>query len=260
MAIKSYLAEAYMMAGIAIYLRDTLGLTTLPRPAERGGVAANINDNPPVRTAIKLPDNFRGATDPNDSNSKPSSNDWNKLFGSDDSQVQAEEQQLGQPARCRTETERTSNTAYVLSDGVTQSSIHGIALLLREVLCNDRCELPKAITDEHARVTPTDDGNGCEISVAIPNSVEIYLYRKMHAQDMAVQRCWDYTKVLFNTCLIRGANAGDGWVDGDQQNEFYQGGMRKINDPASFAVKAGNPLDTDKTLQFAPTSPGGQGK
>ena len=253
------IAESYMMTGIAVYLRDTLGLTDVPKPASRAGIAAKTNDAPPVREYFEPLGSTPGADDPNDSNSKPFDGDWEKFFGSDDSQVQADEQQLGQPARCRADTEQTSNSAYVLSDGTTQSSITGIAYSLRQVLCSDKCELPAGITADNARFTATDDGNGCEISVAMPNSVEIYLYRKTHAQNEQVQQCWDYTDVLFNTCLIRGANAGDGWVNGLQQNQFYQGGVRKINDPASFAVKAGNGLDTSKTLQFAPSS-GGHGR
>jgi hypothetical protein len=86
-AIKIFPAEAYMMAEIAVYLRDTLGLADLPRPANRVGASAKTNGDPPVRTAIELPANFQGATDPNDSNGKPSINNWNKLLGSDNSQV-----------------------------------------------------------------------------------------------------------------------------------------------------------------------------
>lgn len=244
-------AESYTMSGLAIYLRDTLGLSDFPKPGSKVGVTVNSGDGP-VREALSDPTNVQGATDPNDSNSEPFEGDWVQMFGFNDAQVNMGDQ-LGQPAQCRAETIFASNSAYVLSDGTTKTSITEIAYSLRQVLCTDKCELPAGITDDNARVTPTDDGNGCEISVAMPNSGEIYLYRKTHAQAEQTQQCWDYTQDIFQTCLIRGPNASDGWVNGLEQNQFYQGGLRAINDPASFAVKAGKPLDPKKTLQFAPS-------
>lgn len=244
-AATMLIAESYTMAGLAIYYRDTLGLSDFPKP--KGRASSNV-----IRKKLPSPITVQGATDPNDSNSKPS-NDWIPIVDFNDPQVSMDDE-LGQPAQCRAETIQASNAAYLLSDGKTKTDITSIAYSLRQVLCSDKCVLPAGITGDNARVTPTDDGNGCEISVAMPNQGEIYLYRKTHAQGEETQECWDYTQVLFQTCLIRGPNASDGWVNGLHQNQFYQGGLRKINDPSSAAVKAGHPLDTSKTLQFAPSS------
>lgn len=173
------------------------------------------------------------------------------MFGFNNAQVSMGDQ-LGQHAQYRTESRRASNANYVLSDGNTKTTITEIAYSLPQVLCTDKCELPAGITNDNARITPTDNGNGCEILVAMPNSGEIYLYRKIHAPGEQAQQCWDYTQATFETCLIRGPNASGGWVNGLQQYQFYQGGLRAINDLASFAVKVGKPLKVKKTLQFAP--------
>jgi hypothetical protein len=246
------IAESYTLSGLAIYLRDTYGMTDFPKPKKYAGFTVSGDDTaPPIRMAVDNPGPGNYATDPNDSNSKPFDGDWINIFGADTSASVQNTQQLGQTARCSDGTHQLSNTEYLLSDGKTQSSIRGIAYSLRDVLCNDKCELPAGISADNARATPTDDGNGCEISVAMPNSAEIYLYRKTHSQGTQWQECWDYTDSMFDMCLIRGPNASDGWVNGEQQFQFYQGGVRDINNPNSFAVKAGHPLDTSKTLQFA---------
>ncbi|PVH97433.1 hypothetical protein DM02DRAFT_658290 [Periconia macrospinosa] len=224
------IAESYTMAGLAIYLRDAASLPDFPKPAKKVLV--------------------QGAADPNDQNSEPFSGDWKPLVDFNDAQVTMGDQ-FGQPAACRLDTIQASNSNYLLSDGKTKTSITDIAYSLRQVLCSDKCELPAGISADNARATLTDDGNGCEISVAMPNSGEIYLRRETHAQGEEAQQCRDYTQTIFETCLIRGPNASDGWVNGMGQNQFYQGGLRKINDPASFAVKAGHPLDTSRTLKFA---------
>jgi hypothetical protein len=67
-AATMLVAECYTMAGLAIYYRDTLGLSYFPKPkGQTGGTF--------IRKKLANPGATQGASDPNDPNSQPS-DDW----------------------------------------------------------------------------------------------------------------------------------------------------------------------------------------
>ncbi|KAL9617309.1 MAG: hypothetical protein Q9160_007889 [Pyrenula sp. 1 TL-2023] len=104
-----------------------------------------------------------------------------------------------------------------------------ILYIMRETLCNDKCENPPDIPQKSVFATP--DGDGCEIAIAIESGVEAWAYRGTHSQGPQWQDCWDSTMNITETCVKD--SLATGWVNGPDDYEFFQLGYRPINGKGS---------------------------
>jgi hypothetical protein len=131
--------------------------------------------------------------------------------------------------------------------------------MMREVLCNDKCEAPPGINTN--AVAATTDQDGCEIAIVLPNEVEAYAYRGTHSQGAQWQDCWDSFANITEKCVKD--DPATGWVNGPDDYQFYQSGYRKLNGEGSrhAPLDGSNALpDADeKEVAIPYTSPGDNG-
>lgn len=123
--------------------------------------------------------------------------------------------------------------------------------MMREVLCNDKCEKPPGINSNAIAATQVQDG--CEIAIALPNDVEAYAYRATHSQGLQWQECWDSFMNITEKCVKD--DPATGWVNGPDDYQFYQSGYRKLNGEGSRH----DPLDGSNALPDADGGNGGDG-
>lgn len=76
-----------------------------------------------------------------------------------------------------------------------------ILYMMRETLCNNKCENPPDLPQKSVFATPDQDG--CEIAVAIESAVEAWVYRGTHSQGLQWQECWDSTMNASDTLSAR---------------------------------------------------------
>ncbi|KAI1085387.1 hypothetical protein F5B20DRAFT_587438 [Whalleya microplaca] len=106
---------------------------------------------------------------------------------------------------------------------------------LREKICSNECKIPDQLPsngDKITKVWPSIGANGaCEISIALQNNIEAYIYRNTAASGIEQQECWDFTEDLINNCIKGQGNKG--WTNGPDDNQFYELGFRPLNGAGS---------------------------
>ncbi|KAI9776492.1 MAG: hypothetical protein M1839_009526 [Geoglossum umbratile] len=119
--------------------------------------------------------------------------------------------------------------------GVGAESPNQLLFRMREVLCNNKCEQPANLPSNGQQLTQIYPSVGsdkeCEISIAIQNNIEAWIYRTTPAKDSEQQQCWDATEQIINNCIQNQGNTG--WSNGPDDYQFYQVGFRPLNGPGS---------------------------
>ncbi|XXH03994.1 hypothetical protein Hte_010403 [Hypoxylon texense] len=111
-----------------------------------------------------------------------------------------------------------------------------ILYMMRETLCNDRCENPQWIRSQSVKATKKGS-DGCEISIALTGSMEAWAVRDTHSQGEQWQDCWDSLANATDKCTDMDSQKGGhatGWVNGPDDYEFFQIGYRALNGPSSL--------------------------
>ncbi|KAF2495331.1 hypothetical protein BU16DRAFT_618169 [Lophium mytilinum] len=103
---------------------------------------------------------------------------------------------------------------------------------LRQVVCDGSCAVPEGIDSKYVAVY--QNGGECEVSIGLSTTTEIYLYRSIWPGagpdfNAVWQECWDSTDNIIKKCVKNKAKSG--WWNGDHVYQFYQGGLRALNDP-----------------------------
>ncbi|KAJ4350342.1 uncharacterized protein N0V89_008963 [Didymosphaeria variabile] len=126
--------------------------------------------------------------------------------------------------------------------------------MMRETLCNNKCELPQGLPA--ASVATTKDGNdGCEIAIILPNNVEAWAYRATQSTGPQWQDCWDSFANITEKCVKN--DPATGWVNGPDDYQFYQSGIRPLNGDGSKhgQLDGSNALKDATPSQPSPPTP-----
>ncbi|KAI1410407.1 hypothetical protein F5Y13DRAFT_202191 [Hypoxylon sp. FL1857] len=117
----------------------------------------------------------------------------------------------------------------MLSDG-SNATPRQILYMMRETLCNDKCENPPKIPMNSVKTTPKGT-DGCEISIAIASNIEAWAVRDTHSQGSQWQECWDSFANATEKCAKMESqdDGATGWVNGPNDYQFYQIGYRSLN-------------------------------
>ncbi|KAI1381030.1 hypothetical protein F4677DRAFT_462136 [Hypoxylon crocopeplum] len=102
-----------------------------------------------------------------------------------------------------------------------------ILYMMRETLCNDKCENPQYIQTKSVKTTQKGN-DGCEISIALTGNMEAWAVRDTHSQGDQWQDCWDSFANATDKCATMDTDA-TGWVNGPDDYEFFQIGYRSLN-------------------------------
>jgi hypothetical protein len=107
-----------------------------------------------------------------------------------------------------------------LLDG--RQSMTGIIYRMRDQVCQGLCESIQGVPGQ--LMSAVKNGNGCEYSVKITNELEMYMYVSGSGQN-----CYDATARIEASC--KGGQSG--WINGPNLYEFYQQGVRRLNDKSA---------------------------
>ncbi|KAK6193972.1 hypothetical protein LQW54_011901 [Pestalotiopsis sp. IQ-011] len=142
----------------------------------------------------------------------------------------------------------TKGNGIRLTDG-SYHSVNDILYMLREVVCSGSCTAPSAIDSKYVAAYQKD--GLCEISVALSSSTELFVNRDTWPDgsnkdfNTIWQECWDSTQNILDKCVDNQAKSG--WWNGDHVYQFYEAGVRSLNDPAAHhtqnAVSLGSYLE-----------------
>ncbi|KAL7622783.1 hypothetical protein AAE478_006462 [Parahypoxylon ruwenzoriense] len=113
-----------------------------------------------------------------------------------------------------------------------------ILYMMRETLCNDKCEKPSSIQSKSVKATKKGK-DGCEIAVALTGNMEAWAVRDTHSQGLQWQDCWDSLANATEKCANMDKQDGraTGWVNGPDDYEFFQIGYRSLNGGGSLHSK-----------------------
>ncbi|KAF1998956.1 hypothetical protein P154DRAFT_523583 [Amniculicola lignicola CBS 123094] len=103
---------------------------------------------------------------------------------------------------------------------------------LRQVICTNSCAKPDGLPDGVSWSTGSKTAGDCEVSVAIVGGIEAFFYRGTESTGDQWQQCWDSTDAIIKQCVKEGPNQG--WVNGPNAYQFYQGGFRPLNGDGSI--------------------------
>lgn len=106
---------------------------------------------------------------------------------------------------------------WLLSDG--RQSMTTLLYRMRDQACQGKCETIEGVPGQFAAATK--DGKSCEYAVKVTNELEMYMYVSQDGQN-----CYDATAKIEASCK----NGQSGWINGPNPNEFYQQGVRLLND------------------------------
>ncbi|KAL1600665.1 hypothetical protein SLS60_007053 [Paraconiothyrium brasiliense] len=132
------------------------------------------------------------------------------------------------------------------------NKVNDLLYRLRQVVCDGSCAVPQGIDSKYVAVY--HNGGECEVSIGLSTTTEIYFYRSIwpgDGPDFATvwQECWDSTDNIIKKCVKNSAKSGWWYVlisylavafrvisltirrNGDHVYQFYQGGLRALNDP-----------------------------
>jgi hypothetical protein len=132
------------------------------------------------------------------------------------------------------------------------NKVEDLLFRLRQVVCDGSCVVPEGISSKYIAVY--QNGGECEVSIGLSATTEIYLYRSISPVDgpdfnTVWQQCWDSTDNIIKKCVKNDAKSGWWYVtvsslaflfqglslmihrNGDHVYQFYQGGLRALNDP-----------------------------
>ncbi|KAH7083710.1 hypothetical protein FB567DRAFT_499132 [Paraphoma chrysanthemicola] len=114
------------------------------------------------------------------------------------------------------------------------NKISDLLYRLRQVVCDGSCAVPEGMDSKYVAVY--QNGGECEVSIGLSTTTEIYFYRSIWPGDgpdfnTIWQQCWDSTDNIIKKCVKNSAKSG--WWNGDHVYQFYQGGLRALNDPTA---------------------------
>ncbi|KAI1407400.1 hypothetical protein F5Y13DRAFT_206440 [Hypoxylon sp. FL1857] len=123
---------------------------------------------------------------------------------------------------------------HQISDGANATP-HDILYMMRETLCNNKCENPAKIPTNSVKATRKGT-SGCEIAVALTANMEAWAVRDLSSTGDEWQDCWDSLANATEKCTDMTKSA-TGWVNGPDDYEFFQIGYRALNGQGSLHSK-----------------------
>ncbi|KAI0836640.1 hypothetical protein F5Y06DRAFT_100307 [Hypoxylon sp. FL0890] len=120
---------------------------------------------------------------------------------------------------------------HQISDGANATP-REILYMIRETLCNNKCENPAKIPSQSVKATKKGT-DGCEIAVALTANMEAWAVRDLASTGDEWQDCWDSLANATERCTDMTQNA-TGWVNGPDDYEFFQIGYRALNGQGSL--------------------------
>ncbi|KAF1985452.1 hypothetical protein K402DRAFT_109487 [Aulographum hederae CBS 113979] len=126
---------------------------------------------------------------------------------------------------CQKDNAPSGPEKLIAGDG--EIDVNGLMYRLREVVCNNQCAVPAGISSAAVAIKTSNNGDSCEISVALEGGVEAWIYRMSPSTGDQWQQCWDSTENIINSCIQNGPNTG--WWNGNPY-QFNQLGLRPLND------------------------------
>ncbi|KAF2872928.1 hypothetical protein BDV95DRAFT_568343 [Massariosphaeria phaeospora] len=113
---------------------------------------------------------------------------------------------------------------FALSDGQFHTA-KDILYRMRDHACQGICSSINDVPG-HLSAAKVQNTNGCEYAAKIATDKELYLYAS------GTQNCYDATEKLINQCWDS-EKKDAGWINGPNDNEFYQVGFRAVNGDGS---------------------------
>ncbi|OTA94074.1 hypothetical protein M434DRAFT_394977 [Hypoxylon sp. CO27-5] len=120
---------------------------------------------------------------------------------------------------------------HQISDGANATP-REILYMMRETLCNNKCENPAKIPSKSVKATKKGQ-DGCEIAVALTGNMEAWAVRDLPSTGDEWQDCWDSLANATEKCTDM-TNSATGWVNGPDDYEFFQIGYRALNGQGSL--------------------------
>ncbi|KAM0813307.1 hypothetical protein AB5N19_13300 [Seiridium cardinale] len=134
----------------------------------------------------------------------------------------------------------TKGNGIRLTDG-SYHPANDVLYMVREVVCDGSCKAPSAIDSKYVAVYQKD--GLCEVSVALSSTTELFVNRDTWPDgndddfDTIWQQCWDSTQNIIDKCVSNQAKVG--WWNGDHVYQFYEAGVRSLNDPNAHHTQNG---------------------
>lgn len=94
------------------------------------------------------------------------------------------------------------------------------------VLCGNRCDLLPGYPSNSVKAVA--NGDTCEISVLVAETIEAWAIRKTSATGIQETDCWDSLANATESCAMK-EEYREGWVSGPASGQFYQIGYRTPN-------------------------------
>ncbi|RDW63247.1 hypothetical protein BP6252_10792 [Coleophoma cylindrospora] len=112
------------------------------------------------------------------------------------------------------------------------NDVQALLYRLRQVVCDGSCAVAEGIDSKYVAIY--HNGGECEVAIGLSSTTEIYFYRSIWPDNgpdynTIWQECWDSTDNIIKKCVKN--NAKNGWWNGDHVYQFYEGGLRPLNDP-----------------------------
>ncbi|EEY16773.1 predicted protein [Verticillium alfalfae VaMs.102] len=122
--------------------------------------------------------------------------------------------------------------------GGSATSVNELLYKLRETVCGGTCKAPDGVDSKYAAVYQSN--GACEVSIAVSSEIEVYVNRDTWPDNnndfnTIWQQCWDSTENIIDKCVDNRAKSG--WWNGDHVYQFYQAGVRQLNDPEAHHTK-----------------------
>ncbi|KAH4076814.1 hypothetical protein HBI25_152000 [Parastagonospora nodorum] len=112
--------------------------------------------------------------------------------------------------------------------GGTNTNLRDLFYRMRQEACGGTCSTAgQGVPGDSASVL--NDNGQCEIRVAITEAIEAYLYRATPATGDQQQQCWDSLEAILAKC-VDSKTPRKGWWNGNHQYQFYEAGVRPLND------------------------------
>ncbi|KAE9364748.1 hypothetical protein N431DRAFT_520352 [Stipitochalara longipes BDJ] len=133
---------------------------------------------------------------------------------------------IGSPTCSKNSAESIPNSIAATDANI---DLNELLVRMRQQLCAGPCAAPSGIPA--AEVAIYQNSAECEISVGISSTTEAFMYRGTAPDGPEWQQCWDSTWNIIYDCVKDGPNTG--WWNGDYVYQFYQAGVRPLNDKSA---------------------------
>ncbi|KAL5332137.1 hypothetical protein BJX70DRAFT_385040 [Aspergillus crustosus] len=122
---------------------------------------------------------------------------------------------------------------------------------LRSAVCAGDCGTPEDLPDNvSATSAQNEDKSNCLVVAGFKDTdVQAYMYRGSAPEGDQWQTCFDSTADIIKQCVQSDDDNHLGWVNGKDENQFYQGGLSPLNGelPGDLSYTLPAPANTKGT-------------